>query len=664
MKDLKKGKIEGHQKGSRKTPHQQVMSKIDRRNQAAQKRQIKHQENVRSAGVFAGQHGAPRIVAVVPLSQGVDARDAIRKLNRGLDLDVDVAPVGSARIKVDRFKQTIEYVPVSFDLLTALDICRVADFIVLVMSPTKEVDDQGELMLKAIENQGVSNTLTVVQRLEEVEPAKKRPQVVASLRSYISHFFPSQEKVHSLDSERECANVIRYLCTTTPKGVTWREERSWMLIDDVQWPQAALGESDEKGDVVVTGFVRGKGLKADRLVQVGDWGCFKIQKITDASLPGAKSRLGGEVAVDVTSTQEAVLEVPDEDQDDLDDLAPYEAAMVDVDDPTISELATEKLGVLLDDHHYFTDDKTHLPEPPKRLPKGTSSYQAAWFLEDMSDSESDYDDEINNEDDVLMDAPALPQDGTEGLDKATKREPTEATLSEYPQSEMFIDPSPDDEAAQLAEYRSQRQDNADEDREFPDEIELHPNVLARERFARYRGLKSLKTSQWDTSEDKAHEPSDWDRLLRISDYKRARKLTTRETLIGGVTPGKRVNIYLRSVPLCLRATYHPAKPLALYSLLRHEQKRTVVNLSITLSSSYPTQLRSKETLILQCGPRRFLINPLYSQSGTTPNNVHKFHRFLHPGQNAIATFTAPLTWAQSLPSSSYLQQLQGHPSRS
>ena len=647
IKDLNKGKVEGLSKGSRKTPHQQVMSKMDRRNQAAQKRQIKHQEIVRSASVFTGQHGAPRIVAIVPLSSDVDARNAIYKLNRGLDLEVEVAPVGSTRLKVDRFKQTVEYIPVRFDLLAALDTCRVADFVVLVISSTEEVNDQGELMLKAIENQGISNVFTMVQRLDEIEPAKKRPQVVASLKSYISRFFPSQEKVHSLDSERECANVIRSLCTTTPKGVVWREERSWMLIEDVRWPQEATSTSEENGDVIVTGFVRGKGLKADRLVQVGDWGCFQIDKIVDAPLSIAKKQSGDGMAIDAGPAPENVLELPDEDQDDLDELAPYEVIMDDVDDPTRSEVSTERRGVLLDDHHYFSDDETHLPEPPKRLPKGTSSYQAAWFLGDMSDSGSDYEDEdeVDNEGDVLMDAPALPQDGTEGLNKSTQPGPTEATPSEYPQSEMFLDPSPDEEAAQLAEYRSKRKTEAEEDREFPDEIELHPNVLARERLARYRGLKSLKTSQWEMSEDKAHEPSDWSRLLRIPDYKRARKVTRSEALVGGVTPGKRVNVYLRSVPLALRASYDPAsQPLALHSLLRHEQKRTVVNFSITLSSAHPKPLKSKESLILQCGSRRFTIYPLYSQSGTTPNNVHKFLRYLHPGQTAIATFIAPLTW--------------------
>ena len=47
---------------------------------------------------------------------------------------------------------------------------------------------------------------------------------------------------------------------------------------------------------------------------------------------------------------------------------------------------------------------------------------------------------------------------------------------------------------------------------------------------------------------------------------------------------------------------------------------------------------------MQCGPRRFLVRPLFSQPGQTPNDVHKFLRYLHPGQTAIASFIAPVTW--------------------
>lgn len=626
------------------------MSKIERRHHARQLKQLKHRDNIKSTSVFSGQNGAPRIVAVIPLCADNDSRLAVQKLNQEIGIRQEIFDTGPSRVRVDRFKQNITYVPVSRDLLSALDACRVADFVILLLSPTQDADEEGELLLRAIEGQGVSNVLTMVQNLETVEPPKKRSQIVSSLKSYITHFFPTQEKIHNLDLDRECANVIRTLCTTTPKGVKWREDRSWMLIEDLKWPE---GEklSTTHGEVVFTGVIRSKGLKANRLVQIGDWGHFQIEKIADASLPTARKRKADEMAVDAEAKDEEIIEVPDEEQDDIADLAPYDATMEDYSEIPVSEAPTERRGVLLDDHRYFSDDESHLPQPPKRLPKGTSAYQAAWFLgDDASDSGSDIsEDGVDHEGDVAMAAPALPQDGLEGLDTTTQRDPTEATRSEYPQSEMFLDPSPEDEreVAQLAEHRFQRRKNdINDDLEFPDEIELHPNVLARERLARYRGLKSLKTSRWDTDEDRPYEPEDWNRLLQVSDYKKSKKQATREALVGGIQPGKRVHVHVRNIPLILQHQSHSStsKPLALFSLLRHEQKSTIVNFTITLGSSHSGPIKSKEDLILQCGPRRFLIKPLFSQTGKTPNNVHKFQRYLHPGQTAMATFIAPLTW--------------------
>jgi len=75
-----------------------------------------------------------------------------------------------------------------------------------------------------------------------------------------------------------------------------------------------------------------------------------------------------------------------------------------------------------------------------------------------------------------------------------------------------------------------------------------------------------------------------------------------------------------------------------------EHKRAVLNFNFTLSSDYTTAVKAKQEMIMQCGPRRFVIKPLFSQGGNTSNDVHKFDRFLHPGQSTIATFVAPMTW--------------------
>ncbi|PSN69128.1 DUF663-domain-containing protein [Corynespora cassiicola Philippines] len=642
LKERSKGKIEGFEPGSRKTPHQQVMSKFDRRNRAKQLRLNKDHEHAKATNVFAGRDAAPRITAVIPLCADVSAAAAVRSLNSSLDIEEDVPEAGWTRTTVDRFKQKVQYLVVKRDLLASLDACRVADFIVFVLSAQEEVDEEGETILKAIESQGVSNCFTVVQNLDTVEPAKRRPQVVSSLKSYITHFLPSTERVFSLDSRQEASNLVRSLCTTTTKGIHWRDQRSYMFIEDVAWlgGKSAVNE-DGTGEVVLTGVVRGLGLKADRLVQVGDWGDFQVDKIVAAPLETRKKAREDNMMVD--SEEENVLEKPSEDQDDLADLAPEETIMEDVTNYAPSMAPTERKGVLLDDHHYFSDGEDEAePSRPKRLPRGTSKYQSAWYLDDVSDSGSDLEDfdEDDFEDQGKSEA-FDPADGLEGMD-LDGRAPTEGGPSEYPQSEMFLDPSPEDEAEQIEAYRKSRKTEAEEDLEFPDEIELHPNVNARERLIRYRGLKSLRTSVWETEEDRPYEPEEWARLLEISDYKRAATRIIREAWAGGVKPGTRVSVHIRGVPLKYQEIQ--SRPIAMYSLLRHEHKKTACNYSILLSSDYEAPLKSKAELIVQCGPRRMIINPLFSQAGNTPNDVHKFDRYLHPGRSAIATFIGPLTW--------------------
>lgn len=125
------GKIETRERGSRKTPHQQVMSKFDRRNQAKQKRLLNHEQHEKATGLFGGKDGAPRIVAVVPLCEDVSAAAAIKSLNTSVDVEDEVPEQGWLRVGLGRFKQSIGYMPVRRDLMAALDACRAADYVLL-----------------------------------------------------------------------------------------------------------------------------------------------------------------------------------------------------------------------------------------------------------------------------------------------------------------------------------------------------------------------------------------------------------------------------------------------------------------------------------------------------------------------------------------------------
>lgn len=139
------------------------MSKLDRRNQARQKQQVKHQEKAQATSIFSGQNGAPRHVAVVPLSADIDVAAIIRSLNESVDVSCEVSPDTISRVRVDRFRQSVQYIPAKYDLMNALDVCRMADFVVVALSSEVEVQGQGELILRSIEGQGISNVLAVVQ---------------------------------------------------------------------------------------------------------------------------------------------------------------------------------------------------------------------------------------------------------------------------------------------------------------------------------------------------------------------------------------------------------------------------------------------------------------------------------------------------------------------
>lgn len=639
IRTLAKGKVPT-EKGQRKTQHQQVMSKIDRRNQSRQKLLIKQRDHRNENQVFAGRDGAPRNVAVIPLCADGDAAAAIRSLNLSLDIEANILP-GCTRVPVDRFKQKLAYFPVERDLATCLDAARVADFVILVLSADVEVDALGELILKSVDSQGVSTVFTTVQGLDAVEPAKQRLSIVDSLKSYIKYYHPDQDKIYNLDNRQECSNLMRSVCSTTPKGIVWRDERSWMLVEDVQFPTSGSDLT------VLTGVVRGKGLKADRLAQLGDWGVFQVEKIMAAPLSVKKAREGAAAMVVDEAPSQEPLDVSTDDRDDLDELAPEEIMMRDDgddvdDDAQTSASAPTKKGVLLDEHHYFSDDEEGLPQVRKKLPRGTSKYQSAWYLDDgVSDSGSDMEDEDMEDAAQGSEAAPKPEDGVEGMAMDAQ---TEYGASEYPQSEMFVEPNEDEDAKQLEAYRASKHDEAEDDKEFPDEIELHPNVLARDRLLRYRGLKSLRTSKWESEEDRAHEPEDWRRLLQVSDYNGSKSRSMREALVGGVAPGTRVAVYLKGVPASVAESYDGRRPLTMFSLLRHENKQSVVNFLINLSSEYPRSLKAKEELVIQYGSRRLVINPLYSQGGNTPNDVHKYDRYLHPGQSAVATFVGPIIW--------------------
>ena len=154
-------------------------------------------------------------------------------------------------------------------MYAALDACKVADYVIFVLSPNVEVDQWGDTLLRTLQAQGLPEVVTVVSSDEPMEP-KEKSGVVKSLLSFIQYFVPSQSRVYDMHHSSDTLNAIRALCEGKPSDVKWREGRSWVLGEQVDWADGALS---------VTGVVRGAPLSVNRLVHLPNFGDFQVSKV-------------------------------------------------------------------------------------------------------------------------------------------------------------------------------------------------------------------------------------------------------------------------------------------------------------------------------------------------------------------------------------------------
>ncbi|KIY44516.1 ribosome biogenesis protein tsr1 [Fistulina hepatica ATCC 64428] len=609
----------------------------DVRRQAAKQVQAhKRAALVSATRIFSGADGAPRIVAVVPLSDDISQKSVTSALACSVDISSDDCPdSGLWKIRADRFKTSLQFIILPYrDFHGALDACKVADYVVLALSPTAEVDEWGDTLLRTLQAQGLPDVVAVVAPSEEVD-AKSRPGILKSLLSFIQYFVPNQKRVFDLHIAADRISAVRALAEGCPEPVRWREGRAWLLGEQCEWVADADGAQTSSGTLAVSGVVRGAPLSANRLIHLPNYGDFQISKILSA----ASCVRHGDMDV-----EPQVLAEPDPSsseslasRNDPDDMANEQTW------PTEEEM--RGVGVQEDEPPRDADGLpgTHngmTSHAVRRLPRGMSEYQAAWIVDD---------------DDLLSDDDLVSADGDAGSDAAMDKEGDDAeedVLMDHDmdvdmdshRSVVFQDLDKEEEEKQLQSWRNREREEAD-DLQFPDEMDTPQHIPARERFQRFRGLRSFRTSPWDPYENL---PLDYARIFQFEDFKRTergvQKRAAKDPAV--VQPGVRVTVHLHGVPRDAVV----APPFTLFSLLQHEHKTTVLHFTVQRNTEYDGPVRSKDPLVLCVGPRRLRVNPIYSQhtrgGGKGPNNVHRFDRYLRHGVTNVATMYGPVTFGR------------------
>lgn len=649
LKRLFKGKVERDIANNKSL---KTVTKLQRRNKSKQLRNVKILESVYNRKLFEGSNGVEKVITFIPLTQDVDLNKTVNLLLEDQDLDellqsTDFNQPSVVDVFIKQFKSNLKIIiPNMSNFIDILDAAKVSDFVIFNLSGTSEIEqEEGEQIIRALELQGISSYIGCIANLSDVHPKEKfQLDVKQSLESYFKHFFPNEKKIFNLEKKSDSLNVLRNLCQKLPRSINWRDNRGYLIADNVDYQDV----NDEYCELMIQGTVRGVGFNANRLVHIPNLGDFQISKLEKIkSVKRVKHTIKKNAEDDPLAAfeDEQNLFESNEERDTLDEFAPVDYYN-DYEDDDDNDFKYDNLKSARFDEHGFLPRNEELQKNKKRLPKGTSEYQAKWYLddnvvdandEDLEEEEDDDEMTMEQDDDIVLNT----SDPTVHFNDQIEFDDNNADAEE----EEFMELSQEEEQRQLQQFRNLEM----EDREFPDELELNPAESAIERLKRYRGLKSLYNCYWNVDETDPNRPEEWKKLLRIGNYKYTRnKLLKDAVKTAQVVTGDRVKIYLSFPKVCLNKLVDPkSNVLAIYGLLPHEHKKTVVNFSLQRWEEYDKPVPSQEPIIVQYGIRRYAINPLYSNDTNTPNNVHKFEKFLHPDVQSIATCIAPVDFTQS-----------------
>jgi len=595
--------------------NQRELRRDERRHQANQIRKNKREEAMALKRSIGGNKTAPFLTCILPLNESIDPLSALAILE-GCDSEAIVTKTKSVtHITLPRLKQRFSFITAptgKHSELQILDYLKVCDSTLMLISANTEdeiIDKWGAKVLGMASAQGIPTPMLALMDLESIAP-KKRAQTKVNIQKKIDKLLPN-EKAMTLDSNSDGLNMFRRIGGQKRNVLLNKANRPHMLGEQVEFAD---------GTLKVTGFLRGTALSANGLVHIPGLGDFQISQIDGPVDP---------YRTDNKPMNGSILAVANENQIPLQKENIPDEMDAEQTWPTEEEIAASR----------EENKKTRLV---KRIPKGMSEYQAAWIpdIEEVDESESESESEEDGEqDDEFMSC-------DENSDNGEVAQPEE-DQEDYDIVSVTSEAQVNDEAYDKAMDMDEEQKTlekiqaAQEEKQFPDEIDTPRDVPARTRFQKYRGLESFRTSPWDPKENL---PYDYARIFQFQNFDRTKKRILKENeLPDAISPGTYVTIYIKNVDEELWKSYNSAQNyLILYGLLPHEHQMSVCNAVLKRVPGSEIPIKSKEKLIVQCGFRRFIVNPILSQH--TNGDKHKYERFFRPEDTVVATFFAPIQY--------------------
>ncbi|XP_019944114.2 pre-rRNA-processing protein TSR1 homolog [Paralichthys olivaceus] len=656
-----KGEIERENKGrvsvtALTKKQRKEQRKMDRRHKANQLRRNKKDMVLTEKRRLGSRDGPPHLVAVVSLHSGVDAA-AVTKLLRGegagglVHQERCISGISdSFGLILPRFKQRFMFLSHSTaDMHSLLDVVKIADSLVFVLDSTEGWDSYGEYCLSCLFAQGLPSHALVCQGVFDL-PMKKKVESRRALSKITELRFP-ETRLFPLDSEQDAILLLRHLGAQRQRKLGFRSRRSHMLGQHVTFtpnsPAEGTGGNTGLGTLCVSGYVRGRPLRVDRLVHICGHGDFQLSQIDAPPDPlplifnSRPVKLGKGGDIDMLDAGE--------------DEAPVRVLMKA--DPSCRESLQTEADVDPMDGEQTWPTETELLEAEEarkskrvmKVPKGTSDYQATWIVDENEEENVETDEESSDDDDDDMldeamdgeDEDIQSQDaGSCGSEEEEEdEEEEEVCATERVGADQRYDEHIDEAAEEegLKRYRDARANE-----QFPDEVDTPLETAAKNRFQRYRGLNSFRSSPWDPMENL---PVNYSRIFQFQNFERTRHRILAEAAEEeeGAMAGWYVTLHIIDVPLSVMESVQSGKPLVLVSLLPHEQKMSVMHVLVRRHPSNTEPIKSKEELVFHCGFRRFRASPIFSQH--TSADKHKMERFLRQDAPTVVSVYAPITFS-------------------
>ena len=446
------------------------------------------------------------------------------------------------------------------------------------------------------------------------------------------------------------AACVRALCTMSSCPPKWVAEmpRAYILSDNNGLNGGAYEYDTETKELKIKGYIRGQSpWNVNSLVHIPNVGTFGVSRIekSEQSLSSLR-RMKKSHVLNNETMNEVIASGEKSMRESLDMFASPDALdgeqnLIGFDD--------ENADNYDEDESAEKGDSADFKKGVSR-PAGWSDYQSAWLdaIQDENDENGSYNDPFDH--------------GEMAFDLNKRKDDATAITA------MDLDK---EDANNISAHErkillEQRKKDQEDETMFPDEVEVDEDENARDRYARYRSLKSFRKSYWDPKENL---PDTYGTIYHFSSFKATqgdvmadmkdvieasskrfyeqKEMSERDEMMeqdkeeddlleGCVPAGTFVTIVIEDVSLSAWKRISTESLLTAVCLLPHENKISVLHMNLSQTTQCDdygrtdVPVKSKDILVFRCGWRTWQARPVFSQNNLNCDK-HKFERFMPTG---------------------------------